>query len=246
MTRSKNGDPSAGEIEELISDFERCLQDDHYASAKQLLAGVVAIVGIEDPEAYYGRALLAWQELENYDEARRLLEHSVTLDPEFADARHALGGLCDLLDDFAGMVEQWSAVLELDTRADEGAGLESPDALEFIAGVAESLFASLPEEFRAPLRNVPIVLEARPHPEIVAEGFDPRALGLFEGTEQAHSAGFEMASSAPTRIVLFTSNLLASFPDEARLEEEIEVTLLHEIGHFFGLDEDQVDALGLG
>ena len=52
-------------------------------------------------------------------------------------------------------------------------------------------------------------------------------------------------ATAPTRIVLFYSNLLASFPDRERLADEIEITLLHEIGHYFGLDEHEVEDLGL-
>ncbi|RPI57721.1 MAG: hypothetical protein EHM50_11480, partial [Lysobacterales bacterium] len=50
---------------------------------------------------------------------------------------------------------------------------------------------------------------------------------------------------APTRIVLFCSNLLVGFPDRDELAEQIEITILHEIGHFFGLDEDAVARLGL-
>jgi predicted Zn-dependent protease with MMP-like domain len=88
------------------------------------------------------------------------------------------------------------------------------------------------------------VLEARPAEALVREGFDPRALGLFEGQGDLgqHSGA---THDAPTRIVLFYANLLASFPDEDALREEIEVTILHEIGHFFGLDEDDMERLGL-
>jgi predicted Zn-dependent protease with MMP-like domain len=232
-------------LDELISDFERCLHEERYVSAKQLLAGVIELVGPENPEVYYGRALLKWQEEEDLGQAQLLLEEAARRDPEFADARHALGGLYDLRDNFYGMVREWSAVLALDVKADQADGLESDEALDHISQVAESVLASVPPEFREPLRNVPIVLESRPHADVVKEGFDPRALGLFEGTEQASSADIEMPTRAPTRIVLFTANLLASFPDKHRLEDEIEVTLLHEIGHYFGLDEEQVDALGL-
>mgnify|MGYP005813335487 CR=1 FL=1 len=49
---------------------------------------------------------------------------------------------------------------------------------------------------------------------------------------------------APTRIVLFTSNLLASFADDD-LEEQVEITVLHEVGHYFGLDENDMVRLGL-
>jgi predicted Zn-dependent protease with MMP-like domain len=50
---------------------------------------------------------------------------------------------------------------------------------------------------------------------------------------------------APTRIVLFVNNLLADFPRDPLLSEQIEITLLHEIGHYFNLDEDDMVRLGL-
>ena len=46
------------------------------------------------------------------------------------------------------------------------------------------------EQFRKLLHGVPIVLEPRPHPDLVAEGFDPRSLGLFEGLEHPWSLAF--------------------------------------------------------
>ena len=76
------------------------------------------------------------------------------------------------------------------------------------------------------------------------EGFDPRALGLFEGADDAGQRSGEI-QVAPTRIVLFYANLLASFPDEDALREEIDITIRHEVGHFFGLDEDDMERLGL-
>ena len=77
---------------------------------------------------------------------------------------------------------------------------------------------------------------------LVREGFDPRALGLFEGHTDGDVSSVVLA---PTRIVLFYANLLAACDDADMLSEQIEVTVLHEIGHFFGLDEEGVAALGL-
>jgi predicted Zn-dependent protease with MMP-like domain len=50
---------------------------------------------------------------------------------------------------------------------------------------------------------------------------------------------------APTRIVLYACNLLAEFPDPVDLQEQVEITVLHEVGHYFGLDEDDMERLGL-
>ena len=54
-----------------------------------------------------------------------------------------------------------------------------------------------------------------------------------------------MTPPAPTRIVLFWTNLLDVADDDDSLAEEVETTVLHEIAHYFGLDEEQVAALGL-
>ena len=79
---------------------------------------------------------------------------------------------------------------------------------------------------------------------IIEEGFDPRALGLFEGPDDFGQRSVH-APPTPSRIVLFYMNLEASFPERDALAEEIEVTILHELGHYFGLDEDDVERLGL-
>ncbi|MCA9711264.1 MAG: metallopeptidase family protein, partial [Myxococcales bacterium] len=110
--------------------------------------------------------------------------------------------------------------------------------------VAARLLEGLPEPFASRLADVPVVLEPRPGAALVADGFDPRAFGLFEGPEDFGRRSHAV-TDRPSRIVLFWANLLDAFGDETQLHAEVEVTLLHEIGHFFGLDEDGVDALGL-
>jgi len=73
---------------------------------------------------------------------------------------------------------------------------------------------------------------------------DPRSLGLFEGpSDRERSLG--EASDRPTRIVLYSANLLGSSDDADELRYEVEVTVRHEIGHFFGLEEDDLERLGL-
>lgn len=132
--------------------------------------------------------------------------------------------------------------LRLDTADDLRFGRLSRGDVDALEQQAEAVLSNLPASVAETVRAVPVVLEARPHPGIVLDGFDPRAVGLFEG-----SMAFEdMVSDRPTRIVIFYANLIASCRDEAELEEQLRITLLHEIGHALGLDEDEVDALGLG
>ena len=131
------------------------------------------------------------------------------------------------------------AQLAADVGAEQGRELE-----DLIVNAAEETVAGLPQAFRERLEGVPILVAPRPDEELVREGFDPRALGLFEGPTSAEHEGNE-ASDMPTRIVLFAANLLAESVDEEQLKAEVATTVLHEVGHYFGLEEDDMERLGL-
>jgi len=195
------------------------------------------------PELLYCRGNLVW-EIQGPEAAMAHFEGAIKADPEFADARYRLGELLELLGEDEEMIAQNLEVLRLDAAADLGEGIGTPEDQRFIAKTAEEVLANIPEEFRDRLANVPIVLEPRPGRSLVADGFDPRALGLFEGADD-YGQRTRGSDPLPTRIVLFYANLLASFPDEDDLRDEIEVTILHEIGHFFGLDEADMARLEL-
>lgn len=197
----------------------------------------------DDPELLYLRGDLLWT-LDGPEAAEPYFRRAIERNPRFADAHHALAQVHEALDEREQMIHHYLEVLRLDAHDDIGAGIGTPEDQRFIAAVAESVLEGIPDEFKRRLGNVPVVLEARPARYLVEDGFDPRALGLFEGPDHFHQRGIE-ASTAPSRIVLFYANLLASFPDEDDLREQVEVTILHEIGHYFGLDEDDMQRLGL-
>ncbi len=229
-------------LELALADIHDAFESGLLDRAEALIAALAEQVGDDDPTVRYERAALAW-EREGPESAVRLLDTLLRDYPDYADAHYARALACEEVEDFEGMRRHFLEVLRLDAEADRELGLGSEAELDFIEQTAEQVLAGVPEQFRERLRDVPIVLEPRPHRELVAEGFDPRSLGLFEGLEDAMQAGGDHV--APTRIVLFHANLLADFPDPEDLAEEIEITLLHEIGHFFGLDEDDVERLGL-
>jgi len=85
---------------------------------------------------------------------------------------------------------------------------------------------SLPERFQQALQNVAVVVEDE-------DPDDPDLLGLWESAE-----------FMPDKITIFRKPLAESFPDPAELEAEIRVTVLHELAHYFGIDEDRLDELG--
>jgi predicted Zn-dependent protease with MMP-like domain len=99
----------------------------------------------------------------------------------------------------------------------------------------EVAVASLPAELRAAIRNIEITVEDE-HPD------DPDLFGLYEGVPLPERG--DWAGELPDRIRIFRLPLQESFPDPVELEEEIRVTVLHELGHYFGMDEDRLDDLG--
>ena len=94
---------------------------------------------------------------------------------------------------------------------------------------------ALPPQLAQKLENVAVVVEEE-NPD------DPDLYGLFEGVPLTE--GGPDAGDLPSRIAIYRFPLQADFPDERELREEIRVTVLHELGHYFGLDEDRLAELG--
>jgi predicted Zn-dependent protease with MMP-like domain len=94
---------------------------------------------------------------------------------------------------------------------------------------------SLPAHILAAMKNIAVVVEDE-HPD------DPDLYGLFDGvplTEAGDDAG-----QLPGKITIYRLPLEEDFPDGDALVREIRITVLHEIGHYFGLDEDRLAELG--
>jgi predicted Zn-dependent protease with MMP-like domain len=176
--------------------------------------------------------------------AAALLEKARALDPEDPDVLYELGLAKEELGDREGMIAAFVEVSRLDPLSDRAAGLLDDRARDRIASSAEDALERIPEPFRSRLGNVAEVIEDYPPRHVVEQGFDPRAYGMFEGPDDLAQHLASEILVTPTCIVLFAANLLAAFPPE-EIEEQVTVTVLHEIGHYFGLDEDEVAALGL-
>lgn len=168
----------------------------------------------------------------------------VDLAPEDAELRLALAYACEATGDQEGMVRQLLVVRSLDAQADRDAGGVDPAVLDAIEAAAAAALDELPEAFHRRIAHVPIVLEPRPSIALVRDGFDPRGYGLFEGPTHVEEAAIEGVPGGPTRIVLYTANLVADF-DEPELSEQVRITVLHEVGHYFGMSEEDMERLGL-
>lgn len=156
-----------------------------------------------------------------------------------ADCAHAIGRVHEITGDRAKMIAAWQEARKLDLAGPPPATEISVDEVEKAA--AEAL-AELPQKVRDKLQNVPILIEDVPSEELVADGVDPRLLGLFQGTPMPDDG--ELAGTV-NNIHLFRTNLARACEDKEELLDEIRVTVLHETAHYFGLDEDDLQQMGL-
>jgi predicted Zn-dependent protease with MMP-like domain len=106
----------------------------------------------------------------------------------------------------------------------------------------------VPPPFKGRLREVDIVVKRRPSRDDLREAGlapDESMYGFYRGiplTER--DSGYTMV--APDVIDIYQEPLEEDFPDERELIAEIRTTVLHELGHFFGIDDDRLDELGMG
>lgn len=109
--------------------------------------------------------------------------------------------------------------------------------------VAEAL-DGIPEDLGALIENVAIVVEDEPtDEEILDAGLDPETdtlFGLYQGTALPERGGGSFGGGLPDRIVIYRLPLLEECESRRELLREIRATVVHEIGHYFGLDEDQL------
>jgi len=106
----------------------------------------------------------------------------------------------------------------------------------------EATLVGLPKPLRERARRLPVTFERAPNRNLIADGIAPDTLGLFNGPEFAEEGAVPM----PPQIILFLENLwVFAEGDEDVFREEVHTTLLHELGHYLGLNEDDLTERGL-
>jgi predicted Zn-dependent protease with MMP-like domain len=158
-----------------------------------------------------------------------------------ADARYLLGRALGASGDRDGKTLEWGLVLGLDAASVRPRSLLTAEEFE---SVAQAALDELPQELLDELNGVAIMIEDRPSPGMVADGIDPRILGVYHGVPLNRRSASFGAPYADT-IHLFSANLERVFTTRAALAEHIRITVLHETAHFFGYSEGQLRSIGL-
>jgi len=115
---------------------------------------------------------------------------------------------------------------------------------QFEQRVAEAL-ASLPRRFRQAMSNIAIIVEDEPSRDLLSEmEIEPpdTLFGLYHGTPLTER-GWAHGNTLPDRILLFQGPHEREAEDEDDLVASIAETLIHEIGHYFGLSEDEIEEI---
>ena len=114
---------------------------------------------------------------------------------------------------------------------------------EFEGLVAEAL-DGLPEEFAGLLRNIVVVVEEEPSPEDLEETGEGdeggELLGIYRGIPQTERS-WEHSGVLPDQIAIFRGPILRCCRSRREAMEEIRDTVIHELGHYFGLDDEEME-----
>ena len=107
--------------------------------------------------------------------------------------------------------------------------------------VVEEVMDSLPKEFRRRIRNVAVLVEDLPAGQKPTKAGKPRKLllGIFHGVPMTQKSTFQLPTG-PDYVVLYQKNIEAISSSEAEVREQIRRTVIHEFGHYFGMNEEQL------
>ena len=109
--------------------------------------------------------------------------------------------------------------------------------------IVETALENMPEEFKRYFINISVAVEDYPQPEVIEEMSVGREslLGIFTGVPYPHKSGFfDIPYPLPDAIVLYKKNLERICSSEKELVEQVRQTIVHEIGHYFGLSESEL------
>jgi predicted Zn-dependent protease with MMP-like domain len=123
-----------------------------------------------------------------------------------------------------------------------GVNLDWKKLCKMATAEVETVLIKLPEPLRVQAMKLPVTFERQPNAGLQADGIETDTLGLFVGPDFAD----EEHVSMPPQIILFLENIWdVAEMDEKIFRDEVRTTFLHELGHYLGLEEDDLTERGL-
>ena len=189
--------------------------------------------------AFEGQILF---EFGRFQEAKRVLDCAVAMDPEAAHAVYHLGLVLERLGPAA---EAARAFAKANAYDPERYPLPVEIDEEGFRRAAADAFDNLPRSIREYVADALLVVEDFPSAEMLAdERLSPQTLGLYVGVPRTEAGANDQPQDVE-RMILYKKNLEKICRDEDDLIEQIQVTVRHEIGHHLGLSEEDLEGLGL-
>jgi predicted Zn-dependent protease with MMP-like domain len=201
--------------------------------------------GVSDPDLlrYYVASTLF--ELARFEEAEEILRELRDVEEDRAAIEYARAEVLEHLGRFAEAEDGYAEAHRLDPEA--FAVPRRMSRAEFQATVDEAA-ASLPENLRAHLGELAVVVEDLPRRELfeadAGDAISPSVLGLFVGRNLREESVFDLPG-LPRTVFLYQRNLERECRSPEDLVREIRQTLYHELGHYLGLEEEDLEARGL-
>lgn len=246
---ANDDDEEEGYVSELLLDVLLSLSDCRAADHDPMGALDAAEEAVElmpaDAQARLARAAALF-DLCRLDEASKAIAQALDREPRMADAYWLRGRLLTVQGDEAGAKRALERAVNLEPERFFVPTDVSED--EFVRIMEESL-DDLPEQVSSYLKNVAIAVEDLPNMErlrLSDPPLSPGCLGLYEGTPPSLASGDDPWAHFPNQITLFRKNIELAAASADDLQDIIATTLLHEVGHYLGLDEDDLDERGLG
>ncbi|WP_025346467.1 metallopeptidase family protein [Nocardia nova] len=112
----------------------------------------------------------------------------------------------------------------------------SPSRFEELVGDA---LDTIPSALTAAIDNVVILIEPR-------DPDDPHLLGVYRGIALTDRVDSQYGGALPDTVTIFRDTILELCEDERQVVEEVAITVIHEIAHYFGIDEERLHELGWG
>lgn len=238
--RALMSDPESIEARQVLS--STMIEQGRYEEALVLLEQLMA----RDPEdsVTYSDAGVCYMMICEFDRAEAALTRALELDDEDLTAIYWMGLCVERRGDYA-------AADELFVRAHRGdeQSFPAPQRMsrrEFQATVNEVL-RDLPAEIRDQFGNLAIIIDDLPREEDLTDyepPLDPCLYGLYVGVPLPARSNSD-APRLPDTIYIYQRNLERVCNDLVTLRREIRITILHEVGHYLGYDEDELAQRGL-